>query len=843
MISLNKSLTTGTFKHSLLAASITLILTACNSGSSSSDDAVSAPLTPSAPKASLSGTVADGYLVGAKVCLDLNENKKCDSDEPSTTSKAGGTFTLSGANQADIDSHPLLVEVLEATIDEDDGQPVGGKYSLTAPAGYTFVSPLTTMVQREIEDNKKDEAYSVEDAEASVKVKLGTDLELSTDYVAAQKNDSTVSKQNKEEFKQLHKVAQVTATALKQFLEAADSDAAMESAEFDLIMDVVVDRVLAILESINEKVDADTTEPSVFDAEDFLEADKQNNPDKNLSDDLKFDSKTVLDEIEIREAEKAASSANMLELVQTEGVNWFYSGRHGSTLEAAHGTFKHIPATDNTPASSQETEYRYDASSNGFIEDTDSGSDDDYLLTSAGWEKIREQEEISINADGTISITNPNAPEYAELLEATAFDISGKNIALTLDGSADAGYWSEFVTQDAVFPDSAKAFKLKFTTLNDTYEIWDGDCDDPSYEVGGMCNSVWLNSANGPAQYLDQLLSETAASDLSQVNGPQVAWFNNGSIVAEMLIDGTVNYYEVEYNNTNNNYTTETLSLTTGTWQNKTVNGVQMFVLELPTKILGLGDYDYYERFILLTEYQGAVRRGEYIPAGTVEHDELAFNKSAADSIVAAFSETLYDELVAKFNKDTSDGNESPDGSETPDNSNPSTPPLETTLQPCTVGDSVWDDTNDQPQTFATKAEYDEVLVNNCTTRIPFTADEMVGKTFIFSDEPTESIFFETASKALFTSVADNGTVENSDISWFVNSEGQIELSMYSVDPVAQENPGIEFRAVLTLLETGTNELSVKFYHEESEWYSGAVMDGSKGEIWSVILVKKESQS
>ncbi|PSW06523.1 hypothetical protein [Photobacterium lipolyticum] len=837
MINLNKSLTTTTFKHSLLAASITLILTACNSGSSSSDSAVSAPLTPSTPKTSLSGTVADGYLVNATVCLDLNENKKCDSDEPSTISNQGGTFTLSGVNQADIDTYPLVVEVIKnLTIDEDHPeQPIDGDYSLTAPAGYTFVSPLTTLVQQEIEANKDVEAYSVEDAEASVKIKLGTDLEMSTDYVAAQKNDSTVSVQEKEEFKQLHKVAQVTATVLKQNLKVVEQavQTSGQSIDFEQIMDLVVAQVLDALEAINEQVENNAEELSEFDPQDILTG--NNN---SLSDDLSFDSETVVNKIEIREAEKAASSANMLELVQTEGVNWFYSGRHGSTLEAAHGTFKHIPATDNTPASSEETEYRYNASSNGFIEDTDSGSDDDYLLTSAGWEKIREQEEISINADGTISITNPNAPEYAELLEATTFDISGKNIALTLDGSADAGYWSEFVTQDAVFPDSAKAFKLKFTTLNDTYEIWNGDCDDPSYEVNGMCNSVWLNSANGPAEYLEQLLSETAAAttDPSQIKGPQVAWFNNGSIVAEMLIDGTVNYYEVKYNNSNNNYYSSTAEfLKIGTWQNKIVNGVKMFVLELPTKILGLGDYDYYERFILLTEYQGAVRRGEYIPAGTVEHDELAFNKSAADSIVAAFSDSLFDELVTEFNQDTSDGNE------TPDNSDPSTPQLETSLQPCTAGDSGWDDVNDRPTTFATKTDYDNVLASNCTTSLSFAADNMVGKTFIFSDEPTESIFFETDSKALFTSVADNGTAENNDISWSVNSEGQIELSIYSAEPVA--NPEIEFRAVLTLLESATNELSVKFYHEESEWYSGAVMDGTKGEIWSVILVEQGPKS
>ena len=38
------------------------------------------------------GKAYDGYLVGALVCVDLNLNKGCDSDEPNATTGAGGTL-------------------------------------------------------------------------------------------------------------------------------------------------------------------------------------------------------------------------------------------------------------------------------------------------------------------------------------------------------------------------------------------------------------------------------------------------------------------------------------------------------------------------------------------------------------------------------------------------------------------------------------------------------------------------------------------------------------------------------------------------------------------------------
>lgn len=66
---INKNLTLAT------VYATTILFIGCGSSDSNSTEVANDYVT-------LGGNVADGYLVGAKVCLDKNSNSKCDSDEP-----------------------------------------------------------------------------------------------------------------------------------------------------------------------------------------------------------------------------------------------------------------------------------------------------------------------------------------------------------------------------------------------------------------------------------------------------------------------------------------------------------------------------------------------------------------------------------------------------------------------------------------------------------------------------------------------------------------------------------------------------------------------------------------
>lgn len=81
------------------------------------------------------GTAIDGYIVGATVFADENNDKVLDAGEASTTTGANGQFSLVGGNG------PL---VLIGGTDMSTGLPFAG--ILTAPEGSTVVTPLTTLI-------------------------------------------------------------------------------------------------------------------------------------------------------------------------------------------------------------------------------------------------------------------------------------------------------------------------------------------------------------------------------------------------------------------------------------------------------------------------------------------------------------------------------------------------------------------------------------------------------------------------------------------------------------------------------------------------------------------------
>jgi len=83
------------------------------------------------------GKVVDGYVHGATVTLDVNDNGTCDSGEPTTTTDGSGNYSFPVADN----QHMVCV-----TGGTDIGTGLVLIGTLTAPAGATVVTPLTTIV-------------------------------------------------------------------------------------------------------------------------------------------------------------------------------------------------------------------------------------------------------------------------------------------------------------------------------------------------------------------------------------------------------------------------------------------------------------------------------------------------------------------------------------------------------------------------------------------------------------------------------------------------------------------------------------------------------------------------
>lgn len=113
----------------------------------------------------LKGVVVDGYLVGAKVCLDLNTNWVCDSGEPSAISSAGGQYTLDISPLKYTDTYDQLViaEVGPDVKDEATGKTLKEQgqdgYVLASWGGpKPILTPINTLqVASYIKDGLKDQ--------------------------------------------------------------------------------------------------------------------------------------------------------------------------------------------------------------------------------------------------------------------------------------------------------------------------------------------------------------------------------------------------------------------------------------------------------------------------------------------------------------------------------------------------------------------------------------------------------------------------------------------------------------------------------------------------------------
>jgi pimeloyl-ACP methyl ester carboxylesterase len=122
----------------------------------------------------ISGAVIDGYIEGAKVCLDVNGNGACDATEPSGTTNAKGAYTLN-ASGISVDGLNIVAEIPDTAKDSDDAGltlAAAGKtaYTMATPADKpTVVTPLTTLIV----GKAKTDTITVAQASSQVLEQLG----------------------------------------------------------------------------------------------------------------------------------------------------------------------------------------------------------------------------------------------------------------------------------------------------------------------------------------------------------------------------------------------------------------------------------------------------------------------------------------------------------------------------------------------------------------------------------------------------------------------------------------------------------------------------------------------
>ncbi len=142
----------------------------------------------------------DGYLNGALVWLDVNGDFQNNPDEPTATSTAGGNAVLDVTDVTDPEKYSVIVRAIKGkTIDEDTNKVVAADYVMSAPAGQTHVTPLSTLVHVELKrttsdtDDEATKAAAQTAAEKKIADQLGIPEEdVLGDYVAENKDEAAV---------------------------------------------------------------------------------------------------------------------------------------------------------------------------------------------------------------------------------------------------------------------------------------------------------------------------------------------------------------------------------------------------------------------------------------------------------------------------------------------------------------------------------------------------------------------------------------------------------------------------------------------------------------------------
>lgn len=204
-------------KASATAALTSLVLAACGGGGEGASSA------PPEATATLSGVVADGYLGGATVCIDINANGTCDAGEHSAVSAASGAYAITlPASQST--AFPLVAQVPASAVDADaPSRTVGQAYTLTAPIGATFISPLTTLVQQKIQAGQAPAAANAAVVAAlKLTVPSGVSVSALDNYVLKK---GTASVQT-DPYARLHAAAKTVVAALQMGKKTLESDSA-----------------------------------------------------------------------------------------------------------------------------------------------------------------------------------------------------------------------------------------------------------------------------------------------------------------------------------------------------------------------------------------------------------------------------------------------------------------------------------------------------------------------------------------------------------------------------------------------------------------------------------------
>lgn len=567
---------------SLLAAAT---LVACGGGGGSDSGGTSTSFT---------GTVIDGYIEGATVCLDLNSNQTCDATEPSALSKADGSYSLdiSGLSAAQVAAAHLLTNVPDSAKDADDGGKTlkeAGKaaFNLMAPAsafvtGSTIssavISPLTTLLSHDMLANGR----SLADAKTATinRMGLASGTDLSQNFVA-KKDDNLITQ------------ARVVAAAIGEVKKQALAVSGTSNQ----------DALMAALGYLQQNVAALTTAaknggtPTAKDVLDRIKAATQSGAS------LAPKPSELIDEAKLVTTSIKSDPLAML----TDGFYIFCNGCDSV------GYSKFTSSSASSWAMKQ-----YALSGTGTSASWADKTNYDYELVSGGWVQASSKGSLSVDSTGLVTLTDNDTNRTIQA-SGREIDLSGKQ-ASSFPGAAPR--WSNFqANTNFTFSSGAKAYIFQFRAPAGEYSLWTAPYNEVRNYTG--CNNT-PNCAGAVLANLQALIT-AFPTPANPANG-----FNSvGGGDLQMTFDagGTVSLWPAVRCTG-----CATTKLGTAAYEHKTVNGQPLLIVNAQPS------HSSPDAQLFFGAINGKVYVGTFHPTAAIQESILGFNRKAIDDMLKANS-------------------------------------------------------------------------------------------------------------------------------------------------------------------------------------------------------------
>jgi hypothetical protein len=404
---------------------------------------------------SMSGSVIDGYIEGATVCLDINANLACDSGEPSAITAKDGSYKLdtSALTTAQIQAAHLLTVVPVSAKDADDAGKTlaeAGKsgFSLLAPAAAyvtaagtvtgAVISPLTTLVAHDIITSQT----TLATAQANVRARLGLEsgVDLTQDFVA--KKDAGLSEK-----------AQMLTVALGSV--KAQALAVKDTSDKD-----------ALLTAVQYLQTQFTQLKAEFDA--AKKASPNAKPVDLVKTALATDAAKPVVATLLADAKKTTSSTASSALALIE--QGFYSADHVLEVCRANDSYCNPYYSKIQGSGGKITlDSDYELNASGAWEKVTS-SDSNLALTSKGWVKENDcapGQSPTYSADGSGVTTVTFCAGTTERITARTVDAAGKTLS-ALGLKPPTGF------EKTTMPAGSELYWLNFANTDDKYDLWMG---------------------------------------------------------------------------------------------------------------------------------------------------------------------------------------------------------------------------------------------------------------------------------------------------------------------------------------------------------------------------------